>query len=1372
MKYLTRPVRKALDRAQRRFTRSRSGSVLILVVALLVLMALIGTAYMTMAQFDRVAATQHTFNTEVDLLVEGVINQVKGVIGGDLFVGGQFRPATVATGAATTNQYNSGLSPSYTYYNGVGYDPGSAVITAGTTNSGNWWLGSKVPGLSQSDQNPPNLTTNVPLWPFITGAITGAGQFDSPLWEPGAGAFPVNYTQRSQVVPYTTDIQLDGQFWPAFTGVPGYNKPILAADADGDGIADSGLVKLLTLDGITYYAAVRIVDNSAAINASIAQTPNPFSNYTPNQFLPGDLSPVNVDLEGMLVNPGSTYGSWSAPTDLYGIAPAATAATATGPGLLPNFRFNKPNATTPQTLTAVAIGDNATPRGDFVYLPYPFTYPGPNAISTTYIFDQQWLQLGRRLRNPGYIGIPASPTDTTKSYQALPISESMAMARNFILRDPSIPSSGSSASVLEMRMPNTTFLSPYPSITYPTNPYLPSDLLNWFTQNFYYWSDFDPGRSNPPALTPTFQMRPLLTAQNPVSNFSPGKFNPNPGSTYQFGDMVTAAGYKYVCICPGAPAPAPATDPDPHWTDPYWAWEPWTNAPTKTSVNTGTFQQLYAAYWAVMADQYNPAAAGGPQWTPAFPNPLAPNDARMFRNPIRGGGSGGAATRPSDPALSNQQVMELRAAIAAVNTMALRHGDPTTIATYGTNDVISRTVYLPAPPGGVAFQANVYGAERQPYLTQVYARNDSTPSSPGMPNGSWMAVEFYNPYPNAISLTGWVLATLDRSNPASLTLTPIGGGNIQTAAPGLTNILPYERIVLMSDTTPPNSVTIDGAPPPLSRFIKCSGLSNAFGKELVLMRPRRADGTVIGAPSTTPNNWYTELTAKPDDFIPIDSYDFTNMPAVAPTSADVQEWWYIRPSPKASSDPAGGKQWHFVYPGPWQLGSAATSGPGNAKPPTWSGTSAPNPILPTRSLVGELGIGHQDTSDPPGTVPWSHYHDTAIQVNNVDFGGPLKATAGAANNSLPLGAFPRNGDILQVTFIGAYRLCPLTPLAAPTTTYELNSISADSAMATACDQTDGQQPIVSQGATGQIIAENVGRFAPIDKTDAGLATAPAPVDDFAFAPTTGPINPTWRYHWATRLFDFLTVQAPQDDYFPNVDPWLNDLNYPSSTYRYTPATTAGPPLPVANISPGAANAGLFSPNPALPPNAASEDTAPVDGLVNINTAPWRVLAAIPWVPATQANYRVANATIAVGLARYRDVDDLSGSNRPHGPFRNLFELGEAKISTAGGKSLRDILLTANSANFSLAQGNLTPLNGSSSGVAGDFQALFNTITRVSNLVTTRSDSYTAYILVQGWRNAETAAPHLVVQRRAAVIIDRSGVTPTNKIPGTTNVPMN
>ena len=63
------------------------------------------------------------------------------------------------------------------------------------------------------------------------------------------------------------------------------------------------------------------------------------------------------------------------------------------------------------------------------------------------------------------------------------------------------------------------------------------------------------------------------------------------------------------------------------------------------------------------------------------------------------------------------------------------------------------------------------------------------------------------------------------------------------------------------------------------------------------------------------------------------------------------------------------------------------------------------------------------------------------------------------------------------------------------------------------------------------------------------------------------------------------------------------------------------------------------------------------------------------------------------------------------------------------------------------------------GVHGDYKERFLQLTRISNLITTRSDSFTCYILVQGWRNAETPQSQLVVQRRVGYIMDRSRITP-------------
>jgi len=75
------------------------------------------------------------------------------------------------------------------------------------------------------------------------------------------------------------------------------------------------------------------------------------------------------------------------------------------------------------------------------------------------------------------------------------------------------------------------------------------------------------------------------------------------------------------------------------------------------------------------------------------------------------------------------------------------------------------------------------------------------------------------------------------------------------------------------------------------------------------------------------------------------------------------------------------------------------------------------------------------------------------------------------------------------------------------------------------------------------------------------------------------------------------------------------------------------------------------------------------------------------------------------------------------------------------------------------------------GVVGDFKEKFLAMTRISNLITTRSDSFTCYVLVQGWRNAGTNNAELVSQKRAAFVIDRSKLSETNTTPEIPNVPI-
>src|SRR5436190_15977216 len=79
--------------SSRRNPRRKSGSIMIMVVALLVLMALMGTAYIATARYDRGGAQQNQNNVQIDLLVQSVANMCKTTVAGDLWDGNDiYRP--------------------------------------------------------------------------------------------------------------------------------------------------------------------------------------------------------------------------------------------------------------------------------------------------------------------------------------------------------------------------------------------------------------------------------------------------------------------------------------------------------------------------------------------------------------------------------------------------------------------------------------------------------------------------------------------------------------------------------------------------------------------------------------------------------------------------------------------------------------------------------------------------------------------------------------------------------------------------------------------------------------------------------------------------------------------------------------------------------------------------------------------------------------------------------------------------------------------------------------------------------------------------------------------------------------------------------
>ncbi|HUS73822.1 MAG TPA: hypothetical protein VMY06_12230 [Sedimentisphaerales bacterium] len=169
----------------------------------------------------------------------------------------------------------------------------------------------------------------------------------------------------------------------------------------------------------------------------------------------------------------------------------------------------------------------------------------------------------------------------------------------------------------------------------------------------------------------------------------------------------------------------------------------------------------------------------------------------------------------------------------------------------------------------------------------------------------------------------------------------------------------------------------------------------------------------------------------------------------------------------------------------------------------------------------------------------------------------------------------------------------------------------------------------------------------------------------------------------------------------------------------------------------------------------------IPGRININTAPWYVIGQLPWVSARTPNYELARAIVA-----YRDKTSLPG-----GPDYTL-RLGAPGFESIGELNFVTALPVVPDYSYSIGQYSFDPCDlgtefplhsgfpdlttdgrGRGDGVPNDFEERDVIFSRISNLVTVRSDVFTAYILVRIGADGP--------QKRVVAILDRSGVNKTN-----------
>jgi len=175
------------------------------------------------------------------------------------------------------------------------------------------------------------------------------------------------------------------------------------------------------------------------------------------------------------------------------------------------------------------------------------------------------------------------------------------------------------------------------------------------------------------------------------------------------------------------------------------------------------------------------------------------------------------------------------------------------------------------------------------------------------------------------------------------------------------------------------------------------------------------------------------------------------------------------------------------------------------------------------------------------------------------------------------------------------------------------------------------------------------------------------------------------------------------------------------------------------------------------PNKFSNETR-IKGRVNINTAPWYVIAQLPWVSQRKGGYN-NDANLAHAIVAYRDK---TATVNPNGPdysarrgepgFRNIGEL--VNVLAANRDYSMDYY--ARDGNDLAGFPDLTPGGILGDGAPDDFEERDVIFSRISNLVTVRSDVFTAYILIR----IGVDGP----QKRVIAILDRSLTTsPADKV---------
>ncbi|MCY2953405.1 MAG: hypothetical protein NTU53_15720 [Planctomycetota bacterium] len=1361
--------------------RSR-GSILVIVVAVLMMIALIGTAYIATARLDRYAAQDHVRLTQNEATRESYVDQVAALVQRTVaedFDNEVTGPRTLPyLGDRLPRRLNTGATrwvPAWRYITGQLYrsiDRSLGVYEPPLLNGNS--VGA-CDGLIKVIEDNPALAN------FLKTKVNTDRYWAVPT------SYTLQYGPNYPVEKYQNKVRMYPamQFWDSSAEhyFPNDSKPdiYLAADADGDGIADSVLVRLTatTEPGVTYYAAVRIIDNSSAINVNTAWSRDRVYNAdgsiqkaititmgTPPKSV--DVSKEvktfhtsNIGFRELLSNQTlapADFHLWAINRHRFGYPRGLLGSSIEGPGVNAEQR--------------VVASD--VPRDD------------SRAACTDFSFDSlgetMSIQLGRRVRNPGYYYDARGGHQGTFQFQAFPETDAAALAYRFCMVQWESQDVNGELKPVMGQLERTVYEYGIGDAGSTSIDGLVNSALNFAFSSvnrfrcfpadqmgpWFQWLDCDENTTSlgftevGTGVARLRSLRPLLTTHNAVASRAkrrttiykwpssppdaapypplllyPGMLSGDaledgilpsgrapyqPGRLYRLNAPRTVT-YFYIGI---SPAGLPSR-PDPTLDFPRnpvsWDLQPCVSGKAKASINNAGFPELWRGFYQVMAERKNGAPVSDASVTPAkeyeidgtYNSPYCgmtfdpatyaatgvQNLLRMWRSPIRDDRN--ADSVPLRGGVTNlfqrlkpMQVMALRSALAAVNTVALRDSDPANWSRVPSRRIVLHNVnrtFLPKQ-----YEVTVFGYKPQPFIVEVYANNDTSQYDAYKNANGYVAIKLYNPYDSAIQLKNWVVATLDRNpsngtrtltklmqfpNTAAAPSVPAGGYLLLESLPTTigTGYRPSSTRLPLTAAVIGNSYSV--------KELSSTATSTVFDKELILLRPVDPDPTYAPNRPSDPKNF--------EYMVPVDQFDFTGLKLSATACFT---WHYSRKSGSSS-------KWDCVYPGRYDAKPGITqrhqgtvvesyTRPGGHDKWNRKATdSGYDPAFPEGSGVYPTKMKLKDllsTDSMDNTYPKAF----SIQLFSKGMPGPF---TNPSRGVYPYGGFARNGDIMQVPFIGAYCIRDLDN---GNKIVEMNGISMDSAFAEDTNTLDDSD-------------EQIGRFCPLQSLNANYCDA---------------------YNWAARLFEYLDVQVPAEEFLPNRN-W----------YAWTGLMEAVPSSENADLDNSYRGA---------------NDLVPVQGRVNANTAPRKVLEMVPWVADSTNGYTdvARSKVVADAIASYRETDrtetlPAGGTVTVRNEYASLFDLNRI-VDASNNRTfqLGNGAITAGNV-ASREQDNcvLTPDNGT---MTNDFKTKYVMMNRISNLVTTRSDTFTCYILVQGWREAGTGFPCLDWEQRKAFILDRSG----------------